>query len=1120
MITIKPNFWDGNSRCAADTQSATVGRCTESVPRVAIVILNLDARRHIQRLLQSLSRAHCVCFDPEIIVVDNGSTDGSVAVIQQELKRFHQSHLIINQDNVGAAEGRNQALRFLLESSSRPPPEYILTLDNDTTVEPQVIEDLVQRAAISSHEEMVFAPLVYFAGEPERRWANWWADGWRFPVQMEADWRLRDCYSDRKTVDGVATAAALIKTKAFRELGYFDERLFFGYEDVEWFQRVRRKGYEIKLVEVRGKVLHDCHQSLGGSEKGILSPARIYYILRNMVLLMTLYSDTTRFRPIQFIKLGRHILLYSLRTLFSLNWLGFKAVWTGLYDGLRRRTGIGRGAEYQKHVTPDRQPRIPRTKTPKTAYLYFAGVALLTLTLAALYTMTIDWSVSNVLIASFLTCTIAYLLWGVADVIVQFLLLVIYRIWKGPLSHRRTDMSDGIPGNCRTAVAYMIRSNHHAECDEAFENMYRSYLDNLDPNGNITAVLVSASTSLSIVQHELNLRDSYRQHIRKTLMEEAKTRKPDHAQNAAPIDDGPRARFWKQLFDNWRERGYSGEKLDSVIEREVEHITQGFMYVHRTSTTLKKAGQYQDLMILTSRGIDRPFTYLEETHDHHGRSPSIPTFGFRANLENDQELPAHEFVRRVQELELRGNMDVVSLKRAGLTHGTTEDISYRYTVLFDIDNRAPRGSIRTLVEIAAANSERGFLQPGVLVSNMDTWHAFREILTHHTVSKMPEALFRIFGRFGAYGKGLADNEIFIEQFIGSPEAPRETLPYDILSHDTIEALYINPAYVPEVFFYEGVTTNTFSRQAQLARWTQGDLMNAVLLFPKSLGRAFALARKFFYSSRSGNTGSGFTAPSVPITARYIAHFSSRSLLTAPLFFLWIFIETFGQSVLVHTNQLLMNIHLYVVIFGLVLLPRMYKPLHYLVVGIRYSVLRKRDEAIRNTNSSLRGFVTAWIEILTTPLVYMPDILYSQVRFWLAVKNLITGQASWKVQAEVDRETRHVSFMTSLKKTWGYSVLSILFILALWLNDAGISILLFAMLATWLVFPFTVWLSAKPMPARRRYSALLRWLLEDFDDDRLRTRDTKEEKIASDAESPERIGLGSIELRVSADQQQL
>ena len=312
MTTFRLDSSTNSHQPTAVTQTATSQHDADCAPRIAIVILNIDAKSHIQRLLQSLSRVHCSCFDVEIIVVDNGSTDGSVAIIQQELKNFSRSHLILNQENLGAAQGRNQALKYALESSTATPPKYILTLDNDVTVDPQVIADLVQRAETSRPEELVFAPLLHFAQEPERLWTSWWTDGWRFPAQMEADWGLRDLYNNRKSVDGVATAAALIKTEALIELGYFDERLFFGYEDVEWFQRVRRKGYEVKLVPVEGKVLHDCHQSLGGSEQGILSPLRIYYLLRNMVLMMTLYSHPGRLRPVQFVKLGRHICLYSL----------------------------------------------------------------------------------------------------------------------------------------------------------------------------------------------------------------------------------------------------------------------------------------------------------------------------------------------------------------------------------------------------------------------------------------------------------------------------------------------------------------------------------------------------------------------------------------------------------------------------------------------------------------------------------------------------------------------------------------------------------------------------------------------------------------------------------------
>jgi len=1056
----------------------------DCAPRVAVIILNIDAKSHIRRLLQSLARVHCSCFDVEIIVVDNGSTDGSVAVIQQELKNFRRAHLILNQENLGAAQGRNQALKYALESSAAIPPKYILTLDNDTTVDRQVIEDLVLRAETSRPEEWVFAPLLHFAQEPERLWTSWWTDGWRFPAQMEADWGLRDLYNNHKSVDGVATAAALIKTEAFIELGYFDERLFFGYEDVEWFQRVRRRGYEIKLVRVEGKVLHDCHQSLGGSKKGILSPMRIYYLLRNMVLMMTLYSHPARLRPIQFVKLGRHICLYSLRTLRTMNWQGFRAIWAGLYDGLRRRTGAGRGASFQSTSLPAELPGISATTMPISAYLYFFVVGLITTTLTVLYALTIDWTFSNVFIAGFATFAIGYLIWGVADVITQLLFLIGFRLLKGPLQCRRVDMSDGIPTTHRTIVAYMLRSNHGQECDEAFDNMYRSYMDNLDINGNLTAVLVSASTSLSVVQHEMDLRDNYRDRIRSTLLAEAEIHRNNCLESVKLSNDYLRADFWSRLFGRWKQQGYTEEKLEETIEALVERVVRGFKYIHRTSTTLKKAGQYQDLMLLGSRGIDRPFTYLEEKYGNRGRSPEVPVFGFCSNLVNDQALLKHEFEQTTNLLEARGMQDIMDLKYEGQTYGTSEDISYRYTVLLDADNRVPADAIRSLVEIAAANPERGFFQSGLLGSNMDTWHAFREILSHHTVSKMPEAQFRAFGRFGNYGKGLADNDVFIEQFIGTPQAPRETLPLDILSHDTIEALYLNPAYVPQIFFYEAVSSNAFSRQAQQTRWTQGDLMNAVLLMPKSFGRAFVLAKKLFGNSYSDNLSNSIKAPAVPYTAHYIAHFSSRALLRAPLFFLWIFIETFGQAILIHTNPVLMKVHFYFIVFGLVLLPKMYKPSLKFIAGVRFAFLRQRSKAIRNMESAFRGFIAAWLEILTTPFVHMPDVLFSPLRLWLAMKSLLNGQATWKVQAEVERETQHISFMGALKNTWGYTAIALAFSLALWSFEASVSILLIALLTTWLVFPVTVWLGAKTMSTQQRNNAWLLWILKDFDQERL------------------------------------
>ena len=160
----------------------------------------------------------------------------------------------------------------------------------------------------------------------------------------------------------------------------------------------------------------------------------------------------------------------------------------------------------------------------------------------------------------------------------------------------------------------------------------------------------------------------------------------------------------------------------------IQRVVRGYKYIHRTSTTLRKPGQYQDLMLLSSRGVDRPFTYLDERFGGRGRRADLPLFGFGANVTNDQGLSEFDFHARLRDLEARGRDDVADLRQAGRTHRSAAESRYRYTVLFDADNRAPAGAVRSLIEIAAANPDRGFFQTGLLISNLDTWHSFREIL--------------------------------------------------------------------------------------------------------------------------------------------------------------------------------------------------------------------------------------------------------------------------------------------------------------------------------------------------------------------------------------------------------
>ena len=90
--------------------------------RVSVIVLNWNGRRYLDDCLSSLRSQTFTDF--EIILVDNGSTDGSVEWVEAH---FPQVHLIRNAQNVGFAAGNNQAIR-----ASRT--GYIVTLNNDTRV--------------------------------------------------------------------------------------------------------------------------------------------------------------------------------------------------------------------------------------------------------------------------------------------------------------------------------------------------------------------------------------------------------------------------------------------------------------------------------------------------------------------------------------------------------------------------------------------------------------------------------------------------------------------------------------------------------------------------------------------------------------------------------------------------------------------------------------------------------------------------------------------------------------------------------------------------------------------------------------------------------------------------
>src|SRR5438105_4757318 len=100
---------------------------------VSVVIVNWNGAQHLDECLASL-RAQTLCDEMEVIVIDNGSTDGSIELLERH-RQFVR--VIPNSTNVGFAAGCNQGIR-----ASRS--EFIALLNNDTVVEPNWLEELVK----------------------------------------------------------------------------------------------------------------------------------------------------------------------------------------------------------------------------------------------------------------------------------------------------------------------------------------------------------------------------------------------------------------------------------------------------------------------------------------------------------------------------------------------------------------------------------------------------------------------------------------------------------------------------------------------------------------------------------------------------------------------------------------------------------------------------------------------------------------------------------------------------------------------------------------------------------------------------------------------------------------
>ncbi|MEM7729821.1 MAG: glycosyltransferase family 2 protein [Pseudomonadota bacterium] len=237
-------------------------------PVFTVIIVNYNGGAYLRRCVDALAAQDCRDF--EALIVDNGSTDGSLASLPPLDPRFR---LIEAGDNLGFAAANN-----LGAEGARG--DWIVTLNPDAFARPGWLTALA-RAAQRNPGATMLGSMQITADRPDGAPATFDGTGDEYSVYGVA-YRagygkpLRT-YTEDFPVFGPCAAAAAYRREAFEAVGGFDDRFFCYHEDVDLALRMRRLGG--RAMQVHDAVV----DHVGSGIAGTASDFAVYHGVRNRV---------------------------------------------------------------------------------------------------------------------------------------------------------------------------------------------------------------------------------------------------------------------------------------------------------------------------------------------------------------------------------------------------------------------------------------------------------------------------------------------------------------------------------------------------------------------------------------------------------------------------------------------------------------------------------------------------------------------------------------------------------------------------------------------------------------------------------------------------------------------
>jgi GT2 family glycosyltransferase len=241
------------------------------LPLVSIIALNWNTTAVTCEFLQSVND-NATYKNIEVIIVDNASKEDP---IKDFLAVYPSAKIICNKENLGFAAGNNVGIKAAKG-------DYLFIVNNDTEFTPGLLEGLLDIFGKYPDAGAVSPKFHYFFQKGTIEYAGYRAINIFTGRNGMIGSHEKDSgqYNEIKVTNYTHGGAMLVSRKVIQEVGLMPEMFFLYYEELDWSEQIKRKGYKI-YYQPNSLIYHKESMTTGKS-----SPLKTFYLTRNRILFM------------------------------------------------------------------------------------------------------------------------------------------------------------------------------------------------------------------------------------------------------------------------------------------------------------------------------------------------------------------------------------------------------------------------------------------------------------------------------------------------------------------------------------------------------------------------------------------------------------------------------------------------------------------------------------------------------------------------------------------------------------------------------------------------------------------------------------------------------------------